>query len=623
MDSSSAPRCVLHSSRVAIAAPATQSPTGVDSARGAYELTVIVPTRNEAGNIEELVTRCAAALRGVRAELLFVDDSTDRTPEQIERVAERAGLDVRVRHRLPRERTGGLGGAVVDGMRRARAPWVVVMDGDLQHPPEVLPRMLAAATAPGVDLVAATRYAGSGAGAAAGLGTPLRRWVSRMCTLLVKILFPRRMRGISDPMGGFFAVRLAALDVAALRPPGYKILFEILARSSFAATAEVPYTFASRASGQSKASLRQGMRFLRQVATLRMLGISPVGARVGGFMAVGASGVVINTAVLWVLAEHWRIAPYLIASAAATQIAMAWNFALVEILVFRGRRVRSLSSAFLRFWLVNSALLPVQLLLLAVAVDGIGVQAVPANLAVLAAVFGARYLLSELWVYGGEVRDKAPAAHARQAHSATELAVFAGRVLLPLVATVAVFPPAAREFAEAFATFRGATLAGAVSVAAAVIIAVRCWPRHGEPDVHDREVDGILMIPFAALGLWLEYGWAPVLGPRGTLLDRDIIAVVALLAGSSIALCGTRMAARLRWAIAAPLAGLPALAARPPLQIAAVVLIIAMAAASVHHARSDRRVAPWPRPVDVHLPRLGAGALAVAIAAVAVTAVAA
>src|ERR1700712_320265 len=108
----------------------------------APELTVIIPTRNEADNIGPLLERVTAALAGTPAEILFVDDSDDGTAAEVERLGRSLPVAVRVLQRSPDQREGGLSTAVVSGMRLARAPWALVMDADLQHPPENVPQLL-------------------------------------------------------------------------------------------------------------------------------------------------------------------------------------------------------------------------------------------------------------------------------------------------------------------------------------------------------------------------------------------------------------------------------------------------------------------------------------------------
>ena len=229
------------------------------------ELTVIVPTFNEAPNVAELVRRTAAALQGIHAEILFVDDSRDETPEAIRTAAAGSTVPVRMIHRD--DPVGGLSGAVIEGLRASTAEHCVVMDGDLQHPPELIPELLAHLREDDVDTVVASRYCGEG-GSADGLSGGVRRFVSTASTRLAKGLFPRRLQHCSDPMTGFFGFRRAAVQPARLRPTGFKILLEILARHRLRVV-EIPFVFGERFAGQSKASFTEGTRFLRQLAALR------------------------------------------------------------------------------------------------------------------------------------------------------------------------------------------------------------------------------------------------------------------------------------------------------------------------------------------------------------------
>ena len=141
------------------------------------------------------------------------------------------------------------------------------MDADLQHPPEVVADLFAAGESAGADIVCATRNV-SGAGRH-GLGAT-RDVISRSFAAFARRAFPRRLRGVSDPMSGFFLVRRSALDPEALHPTGFKILLEILVRTPGLRRAEVGYEFAARHAGDSKASLRQGVVYLRHLARLRL-----------------------------------------------------------------------------------------------------------------------------------------------------------------------------------------------------------------------------------------------------------------------------------------------------------------------------------------------------------------
>lgn len=624
-----------------------------------FDVTVVVPTRNEAGNVVELLRRLDDALGPLRAEVLFVDDSDDETPSVIRAAAAGSGRPVRLLHREPGRRDGRLGGAVVAGFQLARAPWAVVIDGDLQHPPEMVPALVSVGLSPDVDLVYGTRYDESGD--AGGLNGRVRELVSQLSTVLAKTVFPRRLRGVSDPMSGFFAVRLRALDLPDLKPAGYKVLLEILAQSRIGRTIGVPYAFQPRFSGESKASVAEGVRFLVQLTALR-LGLSVARlSQLTAFLAVGLSGVAVNTVAMWALSAAWFDVPYLFASVLATNIAIVWNFVLLETWVFRKARRRSFAAGFARFWLVNVALLPVQLGLLAVLVEGPGLHPVIANVITLIVVFFLRYLLTSTWVYSWNAAPAdvlaAPVAH-KPAHSAPRpeaatpdfaltTAAVAPRpgsrrhrstagagvrpvvVMLPVMATLVAFPAAA---VMSWQLLRYGGLAGvgfvAVCLAAAVIVALRAAPAAGEPDVHDRQLDVILAAPLLASSIWLSVGWSTRLGPTAPWGAREVVAATAFLIGASLLLLGTRLTARIRWALCLPLLALPEVTSRPPIAAALIAAAVIATAAAVlrlrnrrlatEPVRSDPAAQSHPLPSSWRLAGAVVAALAVGLAVVAV-----
>src|SRR3954449_10990156 len=314
-----------------------------DPAETRPKLSVIIPTRNETRNVAPLLERLRSALAGIPAEIIFVDDSDDDTAEEIDRAGRSMQLPVRLLQRGPDQREGGLGTAVVSGMKAASAPWALVMDADLQHPPEVVPQLFATAIRQNVDLVVASRYAGHGN--SGGLDGAGRRSTSRLGTRVAKAAFPRRAARVSDPMSGFFAVRLAALNPDRLRPYGYKILLELIVRNPRLRTAEVSFRFAPRHAGESKTSVREVLRFGRHLARLRLQiarerndatrKVPHARARVVLFGLVGLSGIAVNSAALWLFHLQVFQVHYLVAAAMATQVSTLWNFILTDRLVFR------------------------------------------------------------------------------------------------------------------------------------------------------------------------------------------------------------------------------------------------------------------------------------------------
>ncbi|HWC24013.1 MAG TPA: glycosyltransferase [Flexivirga sp.] len=368
------------------------------------DVCVIVPTRNESANVEPLVDRLTGGLAHLAAQVIFVDDSTDDTPEQVRAVAATATMPVRLIHRDPGERSGGLGSAVLAGLSaavEAGATWAVVMDGDLQHPPEVVADLVREGVAAEADLVVASRYLDGAS--SDGLADSARIAVSAGATRLTKLAFPRRMSGCTDPMSGFFAVRLSSLELNRLQPRGFKILLEIVARSPRLRIAEVPFSFAPRNSGQSKATWREGLLFVRRLAGLRVAGRA--GGRLGsrlaalsGFAAVGATGIVVNTLALWVMVTVVG-APLLLAATTATQLSTGWNFVLTDTLVFRGPKSRPFWLRLGGFVLINNLVLLLRLPLLSWLSYHAGLHYLTANALTLLAAFAVRYLISDLFLF--------------------------------------------------------------------------------------------------------------------------------------------------------------------------------------------------------------------------------
>ncbi len=219
----------------------------------ALRASVVVPTYNEAENVEPLARRVLAALPDV--EIVFVDDaSIDGTVDRIRAMAEE--LPVRV---VERRGERGLSTAVLRGFEDARADVVAVLDADLSHPPETLPALIAAVEN-GADVAVGSRYAPGG---------EIDRWpLFRRLASKAGTLLARPLTSVSDPMAGFFCMRRSRLRDVELKPRGFKILLEILARARFSRVVEIPIRFEDRAAGRSKFDGRERKEFLRQVWAL-------------------------------------------------------------------------------------------------------------------------------------------------------------------------------------------------------------------------------------------------------------------------------------------------------------------------------------------------------------------
>jgi dolichol-phosphate mannosyltransferase len=226
------------------------------------KLGLVVPTLNEAGNMELLLARVRSALAGTAMpyEVLVVDDdSEDGTQDVVEKCAE---TDSRIRL-LQRRRQKGLAGAVTYGWQRTDADLVGVMDADLQHPPELLPALLAA-IGEGHDIAIGSRYA---RGNRVDGWNPVRLALSRVTTWAT-LPFQKKNLHIADPMSGFFLVRRQCIEGLDLQPEGFKILLEILVRGSIRSAAEVPFHFGTRHDGKSKADARVAFHYFTLLGKL-------------------------------------------------------------------------------------------------------------------------------------------------------------------------------------------------------------------------------------------------------------------------------------------------------------------------------------------------------------------
>ncbi len=350
-------------------------------------LSVVVPTYNEAENIPELLRRIKDSLKGIDYEVVIVDDdSPDGTARVAEEEARKLGVPVRV---IVRKGEKGLATAVVRGFREARGEYLVVLDADLQHPPELIPRMLEKALETGADVVVASRFVPGGG--CDGL-PPHRKLVSFGAKVLAYILVPRS-RHVRDPMSGFFLVHRRVLEGVDLSPIGYKILLEILAKGRYAKVVEVPYRFEERKRGESKLGWKQILDYLRHV--LKLFRETGEHVRFTKFALVGASGIIVNE--LGLYASLLAGLHYLLGGAVGFEASVLWNFTLHELWTFHDMRSGGAKGVLKRLVGYHAASitgLACQLAALALLTGLLGVHPLLANLAGIAAGFALRYSLS-------------------------------------------------------------------------------------------------------------------------------------------------------------------------------------------------------------------------------------
>ena len=221
-------------------------------------LALVVPTFNERERLPELVREIFAAYtaRGVDGELVIVDDnSPDGTGDVADELA--LSFPIKVVHRAGKL---GLGTAVIEGFDAAEAEIVGVIDADLSHPPDLVPRMLSVLQQDGADIVIGSRYIPGG-------GT--RNWeTSRVLMSRFACLLARQLTPVRDPTSGFFLMRRERARGVTISAGGFKICLELLIRSEPKLVIEVPYVFVGRTVGESKMNWKEAAGYLRQLRDL-------------------------------------------------------------------------------------------------------------------------------------------------------------------------------------------------------------------------------------------------------------------------------------------------------------------------------------------------------------------
>jgi dolichol-phosphate mannosyltransferase len=240
----------------------TTQPAAKDAENAQLKLALVIPTLREAENIGGLLDHVRSVLDPLHTpyEILVVDDdSRDGTEEVVSAITLQ---DPRVRL-LVRKGEKGLSGAVLYGWRHTDADVLGVMDADLQHPPEVLPKLLAAIQR-GADLALGSRYTPGGE---LGGWNPVRKLLS---SAAVWATWPIQRAGAraKDPMSGFFMVRSHCLKDVAFQAAGFKLLLDILVRARVQSVEEVPFAFGLRSRGESKANMKVGWDYALLLARL-------------------------------------------------------------------------------------------------------------------------------------------------------------------------------------------------------------------------------------------------------------------------------------------------------------------------------------------------------------------
>lgn len=308
------------------------------------KVSIIVPTYKEADNIPELFERLKRALdeNKIDFEIIVVDDNS---PDGTAQVAREKMIELGINGKvIVRENERGLSSAVVRGFKESSGDILVVMDADLQHPPEVIPQLVRAVV-DGADIAVGSRYVKGG-------GVENWKWYRKLAsigaTYVARVFLPQ-VRKIKDPVSGLFALKREVIQdvIDQLNPLGFKILMEILVKGKYSKVVEVPYVFQPRKAGSSKLSGKVIMEMI--IHTLKLSWWSGELQRMIKFTLVGLTGIFVNLGALYYLVEKSKIFAEIlglggryvalnIAALMAFEASVLSNFILNDIWTFRDLR---------------------------------------------------------------------------------------------------------------------------------------------------------------------------------------------------------------------------------------------------------------------------------------------
>jgi dolichol-phosphate mannosyltransferase len=294
-------------------------------------LGIIVPVLNEAPNIQPFVEELECCLLGESWEVIFVDDDSSDDTQHVVASLAKTRPNIRLLERVGRY---GLASACIEGLCSSLAPYLAVMDADLQHDPRILPKMLNGLRDGPYNLAIGSRYIEGGG---TGEWSKRRRRYSRVATLASRIV--THQAAITDPMSGFFMIKreLFRESVYHLCGKGFKILLDLLSSAkSEVRPIEIPYTFRTRQAGESKLSVSIILEFAILLLDKTFGRLIPY--RFLLFVLVGCSGAILHLSILGTLFLGCR-APFAIAQTVASLVAMVLNFTFNNSFTHRDRRL--------------------------------------------------------------------------------------------------------------------------------------------------------------------------------------------------------------------------------------------------------------------------------------------
>ncbi len=302
------------------------------------DLSIIVPTFNERNNVRILASKITSLFgeKLLSYEIIFVDDSLDDTPIILEEVCQQY-KNVKYIHR---NNERGLASAVVNGFLHSQGNHIIVMDADLQHPPELLPLMIKRLET--CEIVIPSRFIPGGSDGGLNI---LRKIVSAIARG-IGYIFIKKLRCISDSTSGYFGFKRSVIEQVDLNPIGWKILIEILVKGNYQTVHEIPYSFVVREAEQSKMNFIEQWNYLKHIGKLMMY--YPEHRRFYSFCMIGTLGVFVNLACLYIFLNFLAMEE-LVSSVNSSCIAMIHNFLWNHNVTWKGYKQQVLWKRMIQF----------------------------------------------------------------------------------------------------------------------------------------------------------------------------------------------------------------------------------------------------------------------------------
>lgn len=303
------------------------------------KLSIIVPTKNESKNLEELFLRFSKLkLNKNDFEIIIADsESNDITLEISKKLAKKYSLNIQP---IQTGKTD-LSRAVTLAIKKTRGENIVVLDGDLQHPPELIPKLLETLIEENAEIVIASRFVKN----SKVDFSKKRLFVSKVYRFMAHLFVPK-CKNITDPASGFFIFKKNILKNTKLRPMGFKILLEILAKANYHKAIEISFKFEDRKKGESKFNFKQTKIAFKHL--LKLAKNSNEHKKFLKFCIVGLSGILVNEGFLWFLTEFAGIF-YLLSSLISIELSIISNFILNDVWTFKKNRKGHFLARFFKF----------------------------------------------------------------------------------------------------------------------------------------------------------------------------------------------------------------------------------------------------------------------------------